>query len=305
MGELYGVEKSIILKYAKKIGYDNHTPLKLSEQDIQDIIDNYENTDSVTLANKYGIHRCYITKIWHDHNCKGKIKNRRIYDLDESYFDNIDTPDKAYFLGWIASDGCISNNANKKNTLSISLKGNDAYILHLFSYYLSGKSNNRKPLSYRSVKHSKGTSIMARFEISSDKIFDALNQYEIVPNKSKILEICTLPEPLMAHYLRGYFDGDGSLTVRYPLSRSNLSYTGFIHNMKCIQEYLQNFQNISMHLKYDKRDYGLPFGGLRTTKLSETYKFLKYLYKDYENLCLIRKQMLANQFITEYELKYK
>ena len=50
----------------------------------------------------------------------------RRYNLDEEYFDNINSQNKAYILGFLYADG--SNNP-KKHTVSISLQEEDRYIL--------------------------------------------------------------------------------------------------------------------------------------------------------------------------------
>src|SRR6476469_1999984 len=51
-------------------------------------------------------------------NCKYK-------SLDDCFFDNVDTEEKAYFLGWIASDGSISKNGS----INIFVQKKDAGIL--------------------------------------------------------------------------------------------------------------------------------------------------------------------------------
>jgi hypothetical protein len=33
------------------------------------------------------------------------LTNNRIFELDETFFDEINSEEKAYFMGWIASEG--------------------------------------------------------------------------------------------------------------------------------------------------------------------------------------------------------
>ena len=53
------------------------------------------------------------------------------YNFNEDYFEKIDTEDKAYFLGFIVADGCISS---KFNRISIIQKETD--ILYEFKRYI-------------------------------------------------------------------------------------------------------------------------------------------------------------------------
>lgn len=66
----------------------------------------YNFKTSVELAKEYNVSRGQITKLWHDNNLIGKYRN--IYPFDYKYFEKIDSYDKAYFLGFLAADGNVS-----------------------------------------------------------------------------------------------------------------------------------------------------------------------------------------------------
>ena len=119
MAKFYGVCEPTILKYAKKIGYINVYRNTLSDEETQYVLDNYNESTAKNLAKELNVSKSMITKTWRESNLSGKIARR--YYINENYFENIDTIDKAYFLGVIASDGCVSsrkNNSNKLKTLS-------------------------------------------------------------------------------------------------------------------------------------------------------------------------------------------
>ena len=74
------------------------------------------------------------------------------YFVDDNYFDNIDNEDKAYFLGWLLSDGCISN-----NRIILKLKYNDEYIIkEMFDKFSGGykisTDKNSRSMSLSSTK---------------------------------------------------------------------------------------------------------------------------------------------------------
>src|SRR6202012_252825 len=55
---------------------------------------------------------------------------RRIYALDDYFFDVIDTEAKAYWLGFITADGCVRagviSNGWQRHGLSVKLKASDS-----------------------------------------------------------------------------------------------------------------------------------------------------------------------------------
>ena len=80
MGEFYNCDKTSVLNHAKKIGYDtkSNKQYKLSEEDKQIILQNYNIKTSVQLAEEFKVSRGMITKIWYDNNLIGKeIKYRK------------------------------------------------------------------------------------------------------------------------------------------------------------------------------------------------------------------------------------
>jgi len=57
------------------------------------------------------------------------INKQNITKFNENYFDVIDNPDKAYWLGFLYADGAISSN---NNTVELSLKSSDIKHLEKF-----------------------------------------------------------------------------------------------------------------------------------------------------------------------------
>ncbi len=53
---------------------------------------------------------------------------KKIYN--ENYFETIDSEDKAYFLGFIFADGCVTNDSKKyRYQLTLKLHSKDVGIL--------------------------------------------------------------------------------------------------------------------------------------------------------------------------------
>jgi hypothetical protein len=123
---------------------------------------------------------------------------QRTYALNDRFFRNINTEEKSYWLGFIAADGCVMNNA-----LAINLSIVDREHLCKFMRSLDSEvpvfdyiANGRR---------------MCRASISSTRIVDDLRRVGIHPRKTFSVKPWVGSPSLMKHYWRGAFDGDGAL----------------------------------------------------------------------------------------------
>jgi hypothetical protein len=128
----------------------------------------------------------------------------RTYTVNEDYFEKIDTPNKAYFLGMFYADGCNYNNSVEKDYLVVlALKKTDIELLEKFSVEI----NSNKPISFRKN--------LAVVGINSKKMSNDLINVGCMPAKTHKLEFPEwLREDLVRHFIRGYFDGDGCITYK-------------------------------------------------------------------------------------------
>ena len=87
-----------------------------TEEQEQQIIDMYLNQEisSVKIGKHFGCSHKPILKVLERHNIPRTRVGIRKYKLNEEYFDNIDTPNKAYILGFLYADG---NNCPAKQTV--------------------------------------------------------------------------------------------------------------------------------------------------------------------------------------------
>lgn len=130
----------------------------------------------------------------------------RKHDFNQSFFDIIDTEEKAYILGFIYADGC-NNSHPTTGELSISQMERDVDIL----FKIKEAMQSTYPISEEINKWG-GTEKRFRFYVYGPKIEEQLINLGVVHNKSLILMFPTfLPDCLMPHFIRGYFDGDGSV----------------------------------------------------------------------------------------------
>ena len=114
--------------------------------------------------------------------------------MDRDFFETIDTEGKAYWLGFIAADGCVSDRG-----LSIHLSHKDHDHLVLFSELVGGSVD----VTYKGA---------SRFRSGISKVVQDLVSHGVHPRKTLTLEPPVgVPDSLIHHWIRGYFDGDGSV----------------------------------------------------------------------------------------------
>lgn len=124
-----------------------------------------------------------------------------------NYFETIDTPDKAYYLGLFIADGWLKDKSTltkEKKEVGIELTQEDKYILERFNTY--GHFNAKIITTHKTDKKPR-----ERLCINSCKVYDDLYNLNLRPNKSTIntTSIPNISEDLMHHLVRGIFDGDG------------------------------------------------------------------------------------------------
>lgn len=202
------------------------------------------------------------------------------------YFDKIDTEKKAYFFGFLLADGCIYNNALK---ICIHIKDKD--IIDLFLKELDSKN---EPTIYKS----KAGTISYQIGLTSKILCNDLAKHGMVEGKNNRF-IKDISDNLYRHFLRGYFDADGTVNITYRntktkgkkmVLRSNIC--GQMNMLETFKEYLSKI-NILGNIHFKKSIYYLDF-----TSIDSEYKLYKYLYKD-STIYLLRKKKRFDIFFKD------
>lgn len=221
--------------------------------------------------------------------------------VNVNYFKNIDSEDKAYFLGLLLADGCISNYAIK-----LRLQENDKYIIDTFKkciesnhslYYISPK----KVILNNKVIKSSG---QWNFSINRVEIIEDLIKLGIFKNKTyKEYSIPKIEESLIRHFLRGYFDGDGCVS----LLKDNRLRSQFIGCKTIIKEIEEIFKKLNIIYTKEIKQYSIIIYVLKINRTLDNQKLYRYLYHD-SNFYLYRKKDIFEKFYIKNEenkCKYK
>lgn len=218
-------------------------------------------------------------------------KNNKKYNkYNEDYFETIDTPDKAYWLGFIYADGYITTS----NRWGIELQYNDISHLQLLNKCL----NSNVEIKSRLKKSPSGSiNKVAYILISNKKMYLDLLKNGVIKNKTYTLEFPKeniIPDSLMNHFIRGLFDGDGSYTCIKCDKHTNMQINFICKSEKFIDDLQTKIKEkgIIMNKSYIKRD------DIYTIYISNklnALKFIDYIYHNHNNICLKRKLLTVNK----------
>ena len=186
---------------------------KLDENIQNQIIEAYQNNMSLReIENHFGATRNTVSKFLENKGLKTtKGNHHRLYFHDFDFFETIDTEEKAYWLGFMYADGYIVNNENRYGEDDFGLTLAEDSIDSIEKFKASIKATN--PIHY---DDSKGVGQrQVKLVCRSQKTVNDLIDKGVLKGKSLILKPPTkVPQPLIHHFIRGFFDGDGSL-MRY------------------------------------------------------------------------------------------
>lgn len=125
-------------------------------------------------------------------------EHKRVNFFNESYFEKINEPIKAYWLGFIFADGCMHQ---KTWCISIGLARKDKCVLESFAQSIGAHIN--------SIKDHCQENPISRIRLNSKKMYNDFLKLGMSPRKSLTLEPPKINKEFFWDFILGYFDGDG------------------------------------------------------------------------------------------------
>jgi hypothetical protein len=210
---------------------------------------------------------------------------RKKYHFDENFFDDIDNFSKAYWLGFIVADGCLSKISKCSYALTIKLHKKD--INHIEKFKQSIKANH--PIQIYNEQ--------PQIKLVSENLGKSLIKLGVIPNKTqKGCYIPDIPNELINSFILGYFDGDGCVYInKNSISVEFVGNNNILHQIK--DKFLLFLKNnkikINEYDNYSTMSYG---GNVQIEKI------FHYLYHKCE-FCLERKHQKFCQFYKNWKPK--
>lgn len=272
--------------------------IKLSEETKQEILKISYRYTSAKLAKMYNCSRSTILKIWMDNDYKKGTSNT--YYVNQEYFKDINTENKAYVLGFLASDGTLYKRERKSGLIQIKLQESDEQILR----DILADMDSDYPV--KKVKNGRFRQVL--FSITSQNLYEQLLNIGLCPDKTWKLNlksvISHIPKEFYIDFIRGYFDGDGCITKMNNniISKVTISFCCPYKFGLELQDLLRSIYEIESIVNIDKhRKYTNEFCNVYIHGTTNKYKLLKLMYYD-GALCLERKYNRAKQTIKAIEL---
>ena len=173
----------------------------------------YERKKSLEdIAQEYGTSRQNILKVMKKHGLirrtrskarieamrKGKFERFGYYEINENFFSEW-SPEMAWGLGLLFTDGFI-------RPASISLWSMDLELLEKIKKVL----NSSNPIGIATQSYDKSRHIY-RFAFYREKMMEDLSRLGLHQRKSLNMVFPEVPQEYMRHFIRGCWDGDGSI----------------------------------------------------------------------------------------------
>lgn len=261
-----------------------------SQDDYNFIIANYESMTSEEIGRELGFTAKQIRGKCSALGLRGKKR-----EINDGYFDNIDTSLKAYFLGFIFADGWVINNEDSGTyEFGMKLSSKDKYLLERLNNELGGKNiiYHQDPqdvlICGTQIAHSGHCDTL---RVYSKKLVSDLIKHGIETNKSLKASYPVVDDSLFFDFLRGYIDGDGCY-----YTDNGHTYMHITCGNKLPLEYIQNklkqFDIKTQIYIENDRKYRL-----MCTSFNEMAKLINCLYYQDDLFCLSRKYEKIKHFL--------
>lgn len=216
-------------------------------------------------------------------------------EWNENYFETIDTEFKAYFLGFLMTDGNVSKRDDSSPCIRLQIQTSDKYILEILKSELN--TQNKIELNVRK------NSSMSELRVHSDIMFKHLNEYGVIPRKTGFEQFPKekIPYNLQKHFIRGAFDGDGWVTLtKHGINakkRLNVGFCGNYKFMTDIRDYLSQELNLYKVNVLERQSVSqIIFSSFHDVKM-----LYNYFYKD-STIHLTRKKDKFDLYYANTEL---
>lgn len=253
----------------------------------------YLNGESLTKICKEGIlikDRHQLSKLLKEDNIE-IVQNNQKYKYNENAFKDINNEEQAYWLGFMYADGCINE---LKMQANLTLCGKDIEHVKRFRDFIFPNKDYPlvKKISYLSNNEKEYYSY--RVMISNTVITQNLINKKCLWNKTFDLDFPSVeivPDNLMNHFIRGFFDGDGSVFINK--NRLGVSFVSASENfLNDLYDYIFEQITINRNKLYLTKDNNY---SLQINSQKDIENFYNYIYNN-SSIFLDRKKEIFDSY---------
>ena len=246
---------------------------EICKKALEEYLNTPEAERSLTkLGSKYNIKRQTLSERFKKWGYE-IINQQNRCRLNEKAFDNMQSEEQFYWLGFMYADGNISNEGNR---IEMRLSIKDIEHLEKFRKFLNLSTEIRTGLC-----NGNG---FCHLSVRNKHMWNTLNSLGCTPQKTLTLQFPNLSlfktKENILHFIRGYVDGDGCLTTYLNSTknslRTELSLVGTESFLKSINKLFQNKGYIRNKSSdgWNNKAFDLSFSNVPSRKIS------RYLYEN-------------------------
>lgn len=220
--------------------------------------------------------------------------------VNEEYFKLIDTIEKAYWLGFLYSDGSIIYRNGIPHKTVLALKDKDP--IRFFKKHTEAEHK----LSEFDIYDKRTLKIYKRFslQITNPTFTGHVHNTGLIGKSNYKTQFPLIEQKYVSHFLRGLFDGEGHIVFTGGTGLHNINFLA-THPIICyIKNFLKNFLNIEVGKIYTKATNSTGIlSYIKICKWNDLVKLINFLYTDSDiETRLERKYLAANSLLNYREI---
>jgi len=284
-------------------GKENHRKIHFTKEQVDRMVELFNQKVNLRkIGEEFGVTENPIKIQLELRGCT--IKQRR-HEITKGYFKVVDSEEKAYWLGFLAADGCIRRRVNKEgktkgDAIALKLSVMDEKHMEKFRdsicpsakiYYQTCKTVTRK--GNDSYSHT------CNLGVYSNELVQDIIKLGVGPRKTFTVCKPNIDEKYYKDFIRGFFDGDGCCYVSKKLGNRGLYTMGINYSFACASKDMRDFFAVELDKLgittkcYDNLNLNIT-GGFLNSK-----KFFDYIYTD-ATIYLKRKYDKGMEFVKHF-----
>ena len=242
----------------------NFTP-----EQIQNIIELYveKHTSMAKIGLQYGVSKTVIKRVLTEQQIEIR-KDNHTYQADYNKFTKIDSVEKAYWLGFIAADGCVFIR-DENASIILNIQEKDIGHLEKLKKFMNGNMPIKTHVQNEGFSNN---TPMCTLTFNSKTMAQDFVRHGVPNKKSLVLQPPLIDEQYYLPYILGYFDGDGSI-FELTSGEWGINFEG----TKEILEWINNLLKVTTHLE-QRNNNGKNNFYIRCGGYEKPYQIMKKLY---------------------------
>nr|WP_145401689.1 LAGLIDADG family homing endonuclease [Paenibacillus xylanexedens] len=185
-----------------------------------------DGKSKVEIKKMYNIRDQKVIDRWFKEANLQPRENGSLYSFNKNYFDQINTEDKAYWIGFIWCDGYVCKRERSGRTsyeFKLDLAAEDEEHLYKLRNALDANYEIKKYIFKNSFLNNQA---VRRLYICNKYFASQLHEdYGLEANRKNIDKLISkIPKELIRHFIRGVLDADGSLNSSIVKDHGKLRY---------------------------------------------------------------------------------